>query len=45
MKDWSLTRLKEKLIKMGAKVMSHARYVVFQMAEVATPRNLSADIL
>ena len=34
-KDWSLTSLKEKLIKIGAKVVSHGRYVVFQMAEVA----------
>jgi hypothetical protein len=37
-KDWSLTTLKEKLIKIGAKVVSHGRYVVFQMAEVALPR-------
>ena len=42
-KDWSLTSLKEKLIKIGAKV--NGRYVAFQMAEVATPRNLFADIL
>src|SRR5262249_12952356 len=34
-KDWSLTSLKDKLIKIGAKVVSHGRYVVFQMAEVA----------
>jgi hypothetical protein len=32
--------LKEKLIKIGAKVVSHGRYVAFQMAEVAIPRNL-----
>ncbi len=44
-KDWSLTSLKEKLIKIGAKVVSHRRYVAFQMAEVAIPRNLFADIL
>ncbi|MGA9599028.1 MAG: IS1380 family transposase [Methylocystis sp.] len=45
-KDWSLTTLKEKLIKIGAKVISHGRYVAFQMAEVAIPRNLLfADIL
>ena len=44
-KDWSLTSLKEKLIKIGAKIVSHGRYVVFQMAEVAIPRNLFADIL
>ena len=44
-KDWSLTSLKEKLIKIGAKVVSHGRYVAFQMAEVAIPRNLFADVL
>jgi hypothetical protein len=43
--DWSLTTLKEKLIKIGAKVVRHGRYVAFQMAEVAIPRNLFADIL
>jgi hypothetical protein len=43
--DWSLTTLKEKLIKIGAKVVSHGRYVAFQMAEVAIPRNLFAEIL
>ena len=31
-KDWSLTSLKDKLIKIGAKVVSHGRYVIFQMA-------------
>ncbi len=44
-KDWSLTSLKEKQIKIGTKVVSHGRYVAFQMAEVAIPRNLFADIL
>ena len=43
--DCSLTSLKEKLIEMGAKVVSHDLYKVFQMAEVAIPRNLFADIL
>ena len=44
-KDWSLTSLKEKLIKTGAKVVSHGRYVVFQMAEVAIPRQMFKEIL
>jgi Transposase DDE domain group 1 len=44
-KDWSLTSLKEKLIKIGAKIVSHGRYVAFQMAEVAIPKNLFAEIL
>ena len=43
--DWSLTSLKVKLIKIGAKIVSHGRYVAFQMAEVAIPKNLFADIL
>ena len=42
---WSLTSLREKLIKIGAKVVSHGCYVAFQMAEVAIPRNLFAEIL
>jgi len=37
---WTLTTLREKLIKIGAKVVTHARRVVFQMAEVAVPREL-----
>jgi hypothetical protein len=44
-KDWSLTSLREKLIKIGARIVSHGRYVAFQMAEVAIPRNLFGDIL
>jgi hypothetical protein len=44
-KDWSLTSLREKLIKIGAKVVSHGRYVAFQMAEVAMPRQLFQEIL
>ena len=44
-KDWSLTSLKERLIKIGAKVVAHGRYVAFQMAEVAVPRTLFAQIL
>ncbi len=33
------------LIKVGAKVVTHSRYVIFQMAEVAVPRELFAAIL
>ena len=36
---WSLTSLLDKLIKIGAEVVSHGRYVRFQMAELATPRS------
>jgi hypothetical protein len=44
-KQWSLTSLREKLMKIGAKVMRHGRYVVFQMAEVAVPKELVQEIL
>ena len=37
---WSLTTLQEKLVKIGAKVASHGRYVTFQLAKVAVPRKL-----
>jgi len=42
---WSLTTLREKLVKIGAKVVSHGRYVTFQTAEVAVPRELFRKIL
>ncbi len=44
-REWSLTTLKEKLVKIGAKVVWHARYVTFQMAEVAVPQVLMKEIL
>ena len=44
-KHWPLRTLREKLIKIDAKVVTHARYVTFLMAELATPRNLFANIL
>ena len=44
-KKWSLRTLREKLIKIGAKVVKHSRYVVFQMAEVIVPRTLFREIL
>ena len=44
-KHWSLTTLREKLIKIGAKVVRHAKYVTFQMADVAVPHELFAAIL
>ena len=42
---WSLTSLREKLVKIGARIVTHSRYVTFQMAEVAVPRMLFAQIL
>ncbi len=43
--DWTLTTLLVKLIKTGAKVVRHSKYVTFQMAEVAVPRKVIAAIL
>jgi hypothetical protein len=40
-----LTGLRKKLVKIGAKVVRHGRYVIFQMAEVAVPRGLFHEIL
>jgi len=45
MESRSLTTLREKVVKIGAKVIAHARYSVFQMAEVAVPRDLFCRIL
>jgi len=39
-KKWSLRTLREKLIKIGAKVVRYSRYVIFQKAEVVVPRAL-----
>jgi len=44
-RDWSLRTLQVKLIKIGAKVIRHSRYVIFQMAEVMLSRSLFQEIL
>ena len=44
-KHWTLTTLRDKLVKIGCKVVYHARYVTFQLAEVAVPRGLYRAIL
>ena len=44
-RHWSLTTLREKLVKIGAKVVKHSRKVIFQMAEVAVPQRLFQAIL
>ena len=44
-RHWSLKTLREKLIKIGAKVTRHSKYTTFQLAEVAVTRNLFAAIL
>jgi len=42
---WSLTSLRDKLIKIGARVISHGRYFTFQIAEVAVSRKMFQEIL
>ncbi len=42
---WSLSSLRERLIKIGARIVRHGRYVVFQLAGIAIPRALFAAIL
>src|SRR5439155_12504942 len=42
---WTLTTLREKLIKIGAKVVAHARYVTLPLAEVTVPGQLFSRIL
>jgi hypothetical protein len=44
-KDWSLRSLQVKLIKMGGRIVRHARKIIFQLAEVAVSRDLFAAIL
>ena len=43
--QWSLTSVWEKVVKIGAKVVGHGRYAIFQMAEVAVPRELFGRLL
>lgn len=44
-RDWSLRTLQVKLIKIGAKVIRHSRYVIFQMAEAMVSESLFHEIL
>ena len=45
MADWSLTSLQTRLIKIGARVVRHARAITFQLAEVAVSGDLFRRIL
>jgi len=42
---WSLTSIQLKIVKIGAKIVSHSRMTLFQMAEVAVPEKLFRSIL
>jgi Transposase DDE domain group 1 len=41
----SLTSRHERLVKIGARIVRHSCYLAFQLAEVAVPRSLFAEIL
>ena len=43
--QWSLSTLRDRLVKIGAKIVCHGRSVVFQMAEVLVSRDLFQKIL
>ena len=42
---WSLTSLRERLIKTGARLVRHGRYAIFQIAAAALPRKVFAGVL
>ncbi len=42
---WSLTTLRERLVKIGSRLTRHARQVIFQMAQVAVSKELFEQIL
>ena len=44
-KQWSLTKLRDRLVKIGAKIVRHGRTVTFQVAEVMISRGLFQHIL
>ena len=44
-KHWSLRSVQIKLIKIGARLVRHARRLVFQLAEVAVPRDVFRQVL
>lgn len=45
MQTWSVTKLRKKLVKIAAKVMTQAHHTVFHVAEVAVPRHLFRRVL
>jgi DDE family transposase len=43
--NWSMTTLRDRLVKIGAKIVRHGRSITFQMAEVMVSRGLFQQIL
>ena len=41
---WSMTTLRDRLVKIGAKIVRHGRSITFQMAEVMVSRGLFRQI-
>jgi hypothetical protein len=44
-KHWSLTTVRDRLVKIDAKIVRHGRSITFQMPEVMVPRALFRQIL
>ena len=44
-KNWSLRSVQVKFIKIGGRLVRHARRLVFQLAEVAVPRDVFQQVL
>jgi hypothetical protein len=44
-KEWSLRSVQVKLVKIGGRLVRHARRLVFQLAEVAVPREVFQEVL
>ena len=44
-KHWSLRSVQTRLIKTGGRLVRHARRLVFQLAEVAVPREVFSALL
>jgi hypothetical protein len=44
-KHWSMTTLRDRLVKIGARIVRHGRAITFQMAEVMVSRGLFQQIL
>ena len=44
-RHWSMTTLRDRLAKIGAKIVCHGRAITFQLAEVMVSRGLFQQIL
>lgn len=43
--NWSLTNLRDRMIKISTKAVRHACLIIMQLAEVAVPRDRWAQML